>query len=99
MENENKIYPIEVECVRCGSSFVISPGEQKFCNDHNFQLPKRCPNCRKLRKQVEKRICIDCNGQFEINELEKEYYLEHECELPKRCPECRKFYKERTSNN
>ena len=98
MENE-KIYPAEVECVRCGNKFVISPGEQKFCKDRGFNLPKRCPECRKLRKKIEVRTCIDCNGEFEINELEKEYYIEHECELPKRCPECRKFYKERTSNN
>lgn len=99
MENESRILPIEKECIRCGEKFIVSPGEQKFCNDKGFKIPKRCPACRKLRKNVEVLTCIDCNGKFEINDLEKEYFKEHDCDIPKRCPECRKFYRERNNEN
>lgn len=94
MEN-NTLDAVEITCERCGSKFVMPPAEQKFYISRGFAMPKKCHECRKLRRQIEKHICVDCNAEFEITELEKSYYTERGLELPKRCKKCREFKKQR----
>ncbi|MBR6386054.1 MAG: zinc-ribbon domain containing protein [Ruminococcus sp.] len=37
-------------CKDCGQKFILSVDEQNFFIQKNLELPKRCENCRKLRK-------------------------------------------------
>lgn len=37
-------------CQDCGREFAFSAGEQKFYQEKGFEPPKRCPDCRKKRK-------------------------------------------------
>ena len=34
-------------CVQCESEFEFSAVEQKKCEDRGYDIPKRCPSCRK----------------------------------------------------
>lgn len=39
-------------CEDCGKEFVFTEGEQEFYKEKGFENePKRCPDCRKSRKQ------------------------------------------------
>ncbi|MFD3158090.1 zinc-ribbon domain-containing protein [Haloimpatiens sp. FM7330] len=39
-------------CQDCGKEFVFTEGEQAFYKEKGFENePKRCPECRKARKQ------------------------------------------------
>lgn len=96
MEN-NVLDVLEITCERCGKKFEMPPAEQKFYLDLGFTMPKKCPDCRKLRRQIEKHICVDCNAEFEITELEKEYYEQRGFQTPKRCKKCRDFKKQRNN--
>ena len=46
---EVKQYPIlkdiELECIKCGKSFIYSAAQQKSFNKRGFVPPKRCPEC------------------------------------------------------
>jgi CxxC-x17-CxxC domain-containing protein len=40
-----------LECRDCGQSFVFTSGEQEFFAEKGFaQEPRRCPDCRRARK-------------------------------------------------
>ena len=41
---------VVIECVDCGTSFEVSAEEQQWYKDKGFNLPKRCPRCRKSRR-------------------------------------------------
>lgn len=41
-------------CRDCGKVFEISCAERIFFESHNMALPKRCPACRKTRKEARK---------------------------------------------
>ena len=45
---------IEKTCRDCGKTFKISRAERIFFESHNMALPKRCPACRKVRKEARK---------------------------------------------
>jgi hypothetical protein len=40
-------------CMDCGRDFTITEGEQRFFASRNLNLPRRCVNCRRLRKERE----------------------------------------------
>jgi len=41
-----------LKCVECSASFTFSAGEQEFFANKGFaNEPKRCPQCRQVRKQ------------------------------------------------
>ena len=44
---------LEIICSEpgCGKSFLFTVSEQKYFKDRNLYQPKRCPDCRKARKQ------------------------------------------------
>lgn len=44
-------------CLECGSEFAFEVGEQRFYDEHDLVVPKRCPACRKRRKRE-----ADSNG-------------------------------------
>lgn len=39
-----------IVCRDCGTSFNFSKAEQKFYEQHELSMPKRCPCCRNKRK-------------------------------------------------
>lgn len=41
-------------CRDCGKPFAITREERIFFESHNMALPKRCPACRKVRKEARK---------------------------------------------
>ena len=41
----------ELVCVDRGEKFVFTAKEQEFYASKGFQEPKRCPECRKIKKQ------------------------------------------------
>jgi len=38
-------------CCDCGKSFIFSSGEQAYFQSKNLSQPKRCPECRKKRRE------------------------------------------------
>lgn len=41
-----------IVCSDCSSNFIFSAGEQEFFKEKGLSnMPKRCPNCRKAKKQ------------------------------------------------
>ncbi len=38
-------------CSDCGTQFTFTESEQAFYKEKGFDEPKRCPACRKLKKQ------------------------------------------------
>ena len=41
-----------IVCTDCAAEFVFTEGEQDFYKEKGFDNePKRCPDCRKARKQ------------------------------------------------
>lgn len=45
---------VEKTCRDCGKPFEITKTERIFFESHNMALPKRCPACRKARKEARK---------------------------------------------
>lgn len=45
---------VQKMCRDCGKVFKISRAERVFFESHNMALPKRCPACRKVRKEARK---------------------------------------------
>ncbi len=45
---------IKKTCRDCGKPFEITKAERFFFESHNMALPKRCPACRKVRKEARK---------------------------------------------
>lgn len=50
----------KLTCEACGCEFVFSTGEQEFYAERQLtNTPKRCPECRKARKQQHKKKLYD----------------------------------------
>lgn len=50
----DNIVSIQKTCRGCGKPFEITKAERFFFESHNMALPKRCPACRKARKEARK---------------------------------------------
>lgn len=65
-ENQN------LKCEDCGKEFVFTSGEQEFYAEKGLvNVPKRCPDCRKLRrknsrKKMHEAICSICGTQTKV---------------------------------
>jgi CxxC-x17-CxxC domain-containing protein len=61
-----------LSCEDCGKEFVFSAGEQEFYAEKGLvNVPKRCPDCRKARRQKSRRkmhdaICSECGAQTKV---------------------------------
>ncbi len=50
----------QLVCEDCGSTFVFTVGEQEFYAEKGLvNKPKRCPECRKKRRQRSKKKLFD----------------------------------------
>ena len=54
-------------CVDCSRDFTVTEGEREFYEFKKLSLPKRCPACRKERKE---RI-FNMNKGNEISRIER----------------------------
>ena len=41
-----------IECIDCLIVFEFTPGEQQFFSSKGLAVPKRCPECRKKRRNT-----------------------------------------------
>ena len=46
---------ITLDCKVCGQAFIWSDGEQQFYKDRNLQPPRRCPGCRRVKREEKSR--------------------------------------------
>ncbi len=67
-------------CQDCGQSFTFSAGDQEFFAQKGFSEPKRCPDCRRARKnerdgdgrggggsrQLYPAVCANCGKETEV---------------------------------
>ena len=61
-------------CEDCGCEFVFTVGEQEFYAEKGLvNKPKRCPECRKKRRQNNRRhrkmyeaVCSKCGAQTQV---------------------------------
>ena len=59
-------------CEDCGQEFVFTAGEQEFYAEKGLSnTPKRCPDCRKLRRQKSRKkmysaICSACGAETKV---------------------------------
>jgi NAD-dependent SIR2 family protein deacetylase len=56
---------LTIECVDCGEEFVHDEGEQKWMRDkwgEEYAKPKRCPRCRKVKREAKKAKVKNGNG-------------------------------------
>lgn len=47
-----RITTISITCKDCKKVFVMDRGEVRWYSNMGYPLPKRCPDCRKKRKEV-----------------------------------------------
>ena len=61
-----------LKCEDCGKEFIFSAGEQEFYAQKGLvNIPKRCPDCRKARRQKSRRkmydaVCSACGAQTKV---------------------------------
>ena len=68
-----------IVCIQCGDTFVFTVGEQERFLSHGFNMPKRCPECRKKKakgigtgngwKDIAKRKRSRRKEDYEFSEL------------------------------
>lgn len=45
---------ITLQCKDCGNDFTFTGGERAFYEKNGFSQPKRCPDCRKKKKEQQR---------------------------------------------
>ena len=59
-------------CEDCSAEFVFTAGEQEFYAEKGLtNKPKRCPECRKKRRQKNRKklydaVCTKCGAQIQV---------------------------------
>ena len=59
-------------CEDCGAEFIFTAGEQEFYAEKGLvNKPKRCPECRKKRRQNKRKklydvVCSKCGAQTKV---------------------------------
>lgn len=68
-----------LQCGECGADFVFQAREQQFYADKGFGDPKRCPDCRRKKKDERRAnqkkttiTCAQCGTQDEVNFVPRE---------------------------
>lgn len=42
---------LTIVCIQCGCEFELNSQQQDYFNSRGFDLPKRCPECRKRKSK------------------------------------------------
>lgn len=66
-----KFIPITSICKDCGKEFTISPEEQKHFRTMGYELPKRCKDCRQIRKAARKAAEMEKQARLAAKEQEE----------------------------
>ena len=55
--SETEPKDLMIECIEedCRREFVFDVGEQKFFKEKDFHPPKRCPSCRRKRRELKQK--------------------------------------------
>lgn len=51
-DKEDNMKEHYITCADCGQEFTVSEEEAKWYKDKGFEMPKRCPDCRKKRRHA-----------------------------------------------
>jgi len=43
-----------IVCLECGLVFILTSDESDWYRERNYNLPKRCPRCRRKRRAAER---------------------------------------------
>ena len=49
---------LNLKCVDCGNDFIFTEGEQSFFKEKGLFTPKRCPYCRKQKREQKMSIPV-----------------------------------------
>lgn len=47
---QEELVPMTIQCGDCRQAFTFTVGEQEFYAEQGFTQPKRCRDCRAVRK-------------------------------------------------
>lgn len=72
MGKKKKYEPISAKCKDCGKEFIITVEEQRKYKSLGFELPKRCHECRKKRKEAKKVIEAKAKERQVIKDREEQ---------------------------
>lgn len=72
MPRQRRLELVSVSCKDCGRTFEITPAEQEHFKSLGFELPKRCPACRKVRRDARKAEAEKVRTQKKWEEEEAE---------------------------
>lgn len=50
--NNSETQDKTISCIDCGATFIFSVGEQHYFASKGLSEPKRCPQCRKRRRDT-----------------------------------------------
>lgn len=54
-------------CIDCGAEFQLSDDERSFFEEKGWPVPKRCPECRRQRRELKYQArCIFCGNEINI---------------------------------
>jgi hypothetical protein len=48
--DKSQLHDTMLQCLDCEKEFLFSAGEQQFYYSKGLATPKRCPRCRKIRR-------------------------------------------------
>lgn len=71
MGKKKKYEPISAKCKDCGKEFIITVEEQRKYKSLGFELPKRCHECRKKRKEARKVMEAEAKERQVIKDREE----------------------------
>lgn len=77
MSNKKTFEPIEEKCKDCGISFYITAEEQQRIHYKGYELPKRCLECRKKKREINKLSELKAKAEQEAIEKENKR-IKHE---------------------
>ena len=49
---EENFVDISLDCCDCGVTFTFTVGEQRYFKSKGLSQPRRCPGCRRHRKET-----------------------------------------------
>lgn len=62
--NNDSFSDVTLTCCDCNGTFVFNAGEQAFFHSKALSIPRRCPSCRRRRKDS---LVPDNNQIFNLN--------------------------------
>jgi len=61
VNEKGRLVSVAITCKDCQQQFTIDQGQIHWYSNMGFPLPKRCPECRKKRKEQRNTTTTFCN--------------------------------------